>query len=177
MKKLIALILVLALSCAVLSALAEDALTDIHCEEMQFTTKIPASAAARYEENTGLVIYTKREGSIPYVVVKRRTPEQKFKNPENYLNNVYREYMENSMGDKYIGMIGVARTQTIGGRDLLCTRYEYYVSNVEVTLLVALDIRDAGDVEFYAKFYDGNEEITMAALEEAVRNYQEDSAE
>ena len=39
-----------------------------------------------------------------------------------------------------------------------------------------IDIRDGGDVEFTAKFYEGNEEVTMAALEEAVRNYLEDDA-
>ena len=80
--------LILALFCALLPAAAEE-LTDFSCTEMQFTTKVPAGAIPRYEEGNGLRIYTKAEGSIPYVAVYRRPLENKFKNPTDYLNNVF----------------------------------------------------------------------------------------
>ena len=55
-------------------------------------------------------------------------------------------------------------------------RYMYRLQGVEVTEIHVLYIRDAGDVEFTAKFYEGNEDVTMAALEEAVRYYAETDA-
>ena len=174
MKKLTAIILVLALACAALPAPAED-WTDFHCEEMQFTTKVPAGAVSRYEEGSGLRIYTKREGSIPYVQVYRRPLENKFSNPVNYLNNVVREFLENKYGEDSLGM-NPAKTWEAGGRELLGARYKFRLQGTEVTQIVLLDIRDDGDVQFDAKFYDGNEDVTMAALEEAVRNYREDGS-
>jgi len=174
MKKLTAVILVLALACTVLPAPAEEWI-DFSCKEMQFTTKVPAGATARYEEGNGLRIYTKSEGSIPYVQVYRRPLEQKFSNPVNYLNNVVREYLEEKYQDDSLGM-NPAQTWEAGGRELLGARYFFRLQGIEVTYVMLIDIRDAGDVQFDAKFYEGNEEVTMAALEEAVRNYRETDA-
>lgn len=174
MKKLLAVILVLALACAALPVMAED-LADFNCEEMKFTTKVPAAAFCRYEENTGLRIYTKAEGSIPYVQVTRRPLENKFSNPVNYLNNVLREYLEDKFGDDSMGM-NPAKEWEIGGQVMPGARYMYRLQGVEVTEIHVLYIRDAGDVEFTAKFYEGNEDVTMAALEEAVRYYAETDA-
>lgn len=179
MKKLIAILMILVLACTALSAAAaeneKEEWTDFHCEEMQFTTKIPSGATARYTENQGLRIYMVDDGVVPYVQVTRRPAEYKFTNPSGYLNNVYREYLENKYQNDSLGM-NPAKVMEIGGRELLGARYYYRISGVKVTQLLLIDIRDGGDVEFTAKFYEGNEEVTMAALEEAVRNYLEDDA-
>ena len=58
MKKLIAIILMIALACTALTAMAAE-LADVTCKEMQFTTKAPAGTVAGYTGDTGLVIYTK----------------------------------------------------------------------------------------------------------------------
>ena len=171
MKKLIAIILTLALACAALPVLAADG-TEFDCREMQFTTKVPAGAAARYEEGNGLRIYTKSEGSIPYVQVYRRPLENKFSNPTGYLNNVIREYLEDKYGSDSLGM-NPAKTWEVGGKELLGARYYFRLQGTKVTQIVLIEIRDGGDVQYDAKFYEGNEDITMAALEEAVRNYRE----
>ena len=171
MKKLIAIILTLALACAALPALAADGM-EINCKEMQFTTKAPAGTEVRYEEGNGLRIYTKSVGNIPYVQVYRRTLENKFKNPTSYLNNVIREYLEDKYGDDSLGM-NPAKTWEVGGKELLGARYYFRLQGTKVTQIVLIEIRDGGDVQYDAKFYEGNEDITMAALEEAVRNYQE----
>ena len=175
MKKLIALILTLILACAAMMACAEEEekWTDFHCEEMQFTMKVPEETLTRYEEEVGVRIYMLGEGSIPYVQVYRRPLEYKFSNPVGYLNNVYREYLEDKYQGDSLGM-NPAQTFELGGRELLGARYYYRISGVEVTQLLLIDIRDGGDVEFTAKFYEGNEEITLAALEEAVLTYLED---
>ena len=171
MKKLIAIILILALACAALPAMAEEWI-DITCKEMHFATKVPAGAVSRYEEGNGLRIYTKAEGSIPYVQVFRRPLENKFSNPTGYLNNVIREYLEDKYGDDSLGM-NPAKTWEVGGKELLGARYFFRLQGVKVTQIVLVEIRDDGDVQYDAKFYEGYEDVTMAALDEAVRYYQE----
>ena len=173
MKKLVAIALLLALACLLLPVQAEEGWTDFHCEEMQFTVKVPTAGLPRYEEEHGCRIYLKSEGSIPYVQVYRRPPEGKFKNPDNYLNNILREYLEETYGDDSLGM-NFASVMEIGGRELLSARYQFKIGDTVVTQISVLDIRDGGDVEFTAKFYDGNEEITLQTLEAAVASYAED---
>ena len=171
MKKLIAIILMLALACTALTALAAE-LTDVTCKEMQFTTKAPAGTVAGYTEDTGLRIYTKGEGGIPYVQVFRRPLEYKFINPQDYLNNVVREYLEDKYGKDSQGM-NPAKEMEIGGKTLLGARYYYVLQGTKVTQINVIEIRDAGDVEYTAKFYEGYEDITMETLETAVQYYQE----
>ena len=171
MKKLIAIILMLVLACTALTALAED-LTDVACTEMQFATKAPTGTITGYVEDTGLRIYTKTEGNIPYVQVTRRPLEYKFSNPQGYLNNTVREYLENKYGNDSQGM-NPAKDWEVGGKILLGARYYYVLQGIKVTQINLIEIRDAGDVEYTAKFYEGNEDITMAALEAAVSYYQE----
>ena len=175
MKKLLAVILALGLLCGAAppaGAAAAETLADFVCGEASFSLKVPADAAAVYEENTGLVIYTLSQGYIPYVVVSRRPADKKLKNPVNYLNNVYREYLENRFGDDSLGM-NPARSWDVGGKQLTGARYMYRIGKTVVTQLQLIEVRDGGDVEYTAKFYDGNEDITMAALDAAVRYYQE----
>ena len=93
MRKMLAMILaaMMILAAVTCGASAEE-WKDFFCEEEQFSTKVPASGTTRYEaENGGLVVYTEHDGYIPNLTVHRRSGENKFKNPTNYLNNVYRE--------------------------------------------------------------------------------------
>ena len=172
MKKLISILLALALLVSCIAALAEAEPEEYACREENFSTRIPAGTSAAYEEGTGLMIYARSEGNIPYVIVSRRPLDMKFQNPENYLNNVFREYMEDKYGDKFRGM-NPAKTWEAGGKELLGARYMYMVGDVQVTLLRLVEVRNGGDVEYTAKYTGDTEEITMAALDTAVRYYRE----
>lgn len=179
MKRMLALILgtVMILGMALCGASAEEGLTDCACAEDRYATKIPVGAAAVYDPNNGLTVYTEKEGSIPYVIVHRRTPEQKFSNPANYLNNVYREHMENKYTDQYLGMVGIAKDREIGGKQLLTAEYWFKVGKYTVVQLVMIEIRDAGDVEYIVKYVKEKKEATMIALDAIVRYYRETDTE
>ena len=176
MKKLMSLILALVLLASCVTVLAEEESTEFVCPEMNIATRIPAGAVARYEEGTGLVIYTRSEGYIPYVVVSRRSQEMKFKNPVDYLNNVVREHMENKYGDKYQGM-NSATVWEVDGKTVLGARYMFLIGDAPVPLFWVLEIRDGGDVEYTAKYTDETADITLTALNLAVRNYRETDTE
>ena len=87
----------------------------------------------------------------------------------------YREYLENRFEEDSLGM-NPARSWEVGGKQLLGARYMYRIGKTVVTQLQLIEVRDGGDVEYTAKFYDGNEDVTMAALDAAVRYYQETDA-
>ena len=95
MKQLICFILALAMFCGtfIVTASAES-LTEVHCDEEGFSLRIPSDKTAYWQEGVGFRVSVGEPGYVPYVAVSRRVGEERFKNPVNYLNNVYREYME-----------------------------------------------------------------------------------
>lgn len=171
MKKLICLILTLCLAtgCTILPAMAED-YADYICNEENFKTRIPLAGSSGYEKNNGLVIYTDMPGYIPYVIVHRRSLDKKFNNPMNYLNNVYREYLEGKHEDT---ATDPAKKWEIGGKELIGARYMYKIGKYTVVHVQLIEIREAGDVEYTAKYIQGEDTATMAALDAAVKYYQE----
>lgn len=177
MKKVLAMILaaMMVLTAAICGAAAEDEWKDFICAEEQFATKVPADAVSRYETDNGLVIYTEHEGYIPYLTIHRRTGDMKFKNPTNYLNNIYREYLENKYGDSSRGM-NPAKIQEVGGKELMGARYMYMIGEYLVVQQVLIEVRDAGDVQYVVKYIDGQGDAILAATEEAVKNYRETDA-
>lgn len=164
----------LALFLAFGSALADEKWVDYHCVEEGFSTKIPVAGSSGFEKNTGLVIYTDVPGYIPYVIVSRRPLDMKFNNPNNYLNNVYREYLEGKHEDTGTNP---AKIWEIGGKQLLGARYMYHLGEYLIYHIQLIEIRDGGDVEYTAKYIDGKGEGTLAALDAAVRFYKEDESD
>ncbi len=173
MKKILVLMMILVLlaTLAASTATAED-WTEYTCGEESFSLRVPVAANVRYEEGSGLVIYTGTAGKIPYAVFTRRPLELKFKNTEGYLNNVYREYLKEKYGDSFLGM-NPAKMWEAGGKELRGARYMYKVGEYTVVQLKLLDIRDAGDVEYTVKYVEGEDASVMAAVNEAVRTYRE----
>ena len=172
MKRILCLILAMTAlwGCA---ARAEQQLTDVRCAEEQFSTKAPTGAAAVYAENTGFQIFVEKAGLVPYVIVSRRPLDMKFSDPVNFLNNVFREHMENQYGENMIGM-NPCKKWEIGGKTLLGARYLYKVKGTTLCLLRLIEVRDDGDVEYSAKTIEGQDGPTMEALDAAVRYYQPD---
>ena len=170
MKRAIALLAMILIACVFVAAAAEDGLKTVQCDEEGFFTRIPEDCAAQYASGTGLQVFVENPGYIPYVIISRRPADMQFSNPVNYLNNVYREYMEEQYGDSMIGT-NPAREWETGGKKLTGARYLYKVGETTVCLLRLIEQRDDGDVEYSAKFIEGEDSKTMEALDAAVRHY------
>ena len=169
MKRCLFLILLTALLISVLGTGSAAATRQFHCDQQDFNIQIPEGAATSFKNNT-LTVYVESDGYIPYVMITRRPLDMKLSNPTNYLNNVYREYMENQYGDNMIGT-NPAKKYEMGGKTLVGARYMYKVQNTKVCLLRLIEVRDDGDVEYAAKYIDGDDAATMDVLENVIRSY------
>ena len=152
---------------------------DVRCEKDGFTTKIPEGSVSEYRTakgQMGLTVYLGEAGSVPCVIIHRRAMESKFKNPQNYLNNTYREFLENKYEENG-GSVGTnpAKTWEVGGKELIGARYHITVNGVENIQLLLIEVRDQGDVEYTGIYRNEEEEkLVMEALNAAVANYAED---
>ena len=176
MKRFAMILVLVLLACACLPALADTELAAVTCAEGGFSTKVPTDCTAQYTEGTGLQIYTDVAGYIPYVIISPRPADKQFSDPTNYLNNVYREYMEEKYGESMLGT-NPARKWEIGGKKLIGARYLYQVSDATVCLLRLIEQREDGYVEYTAKFIVGEDEKTMEVLDAAVRYYSRGGAD
>lgn len=179
MKKTMSILLILALVCGCAIALADSEWTDYHCEKDGFSTKIPLNALTDYRDEKGMVgmiTYLKVPGFPPFVMAHRRPAEGKFKNPQGYLNNTYREFLEEKYPNDSVG-INPAKTREIGGKELIGALYTLYNKEYDLTSyqLQLIEIRDGGDVEYIAMYSpEDDEETVMKTLDTIVANYRED---
>ena len=147
MKKLLGILLalVLLLSCGAVFAETDDEWADFHCTEDQFTTKIPAHKNNEYKTDLGYMgfrVYLDVPGYPPYVLIHRRPLKEKFNNPMNYLNNIYREFLEEKYTGSKVGM-NPAKTMDIGGKQLIGARY-YIGDTVQLQLIECLGVMSHG---------------------------------
>ena len=176
MKRFAMILALVLLACACPPALADTELAAVTFAERGSSTKAPTSCTAQYTEGTGLQIYTGVAGYIPYVIISPRPADMQFSNPANYLNNVYREYMEEKYGENMLGT-NPAKKWEIGGKTLIGARYMYKVGDTSVCMLRLIEQREDGDVEYTAKYIDGEDAKTMEALDAAVRYYSRGGAD
>jgi hypothetical protein len=179
MKKLLSILLVLILLSGCAAALAGDEWASYHCTKDGFSTKIPLNALTDYRDEKGMVgmiTYLNVPGFPPFVMAHRRPMEGKFKNPQGYLNNTYREFLEEKYPNDSIG-INPAKIWEIGGKELIGAKYTLQNKEYDLTTfqLQLIEIRDGGDVEYTAMYNpEDDEELVMKTLNTIVENYRED---
>ena len=172
MKRLFCMILSLSLLlCCLAGAAGEEELPllDVYCAEQDFSTKCLADYSTEWEEGNGLCIWMDGPGYVPNVLIFRRPLDKKFNNPVNYLNNVYREYMEDKYGDS-VGTNPCQKVE-IGEKTVYLARYHYEANGNKLCMARVIEVRDDGDVEFAAKYPEDDPQDAAAALYMAVLYY------
>ena len=172
MKKLVSVLLILALAASCAAALADSEWEDYTCENDGFTTKKPAGAIEVYNRTRGYEgswIRLKKPGFPPYVVIHRRPADKTIRNPENYLNNTYPEFLEEKYAESGVAF-SPATTMNMGGRDMIGIRY-LIGDTVQLHLI---ETREPGDAEYIAVFEPADEEMVLEMLDVIIANYAED---
>lgn len=170
MKRIFNLLILLLVLCGSLNSVvfADDLLKRVYCDEQNFSVVIPADNTADWDDEVGLRVSLENPGYVPYLGIYRRT--EKLNDPVNFLNNVYREYMEEQYNNNVA--TNPCMEYNIGGKVLYTASYHYDVYGIKLCVTKMIEVRDDGDVEYMAKYIEGNEEETLAVLDFVMRNYQ-----
>ena len=143
-------------------------LVEIACREQGFTTMADPAYSWDYQEGTGLSIYTRNAGKIPYVIVFRS--EDLLGEPYEYIQEQYTPHMRNKYGEALADVQEIERYE-IGGKQLPAGLYSYYVGDTLVDMLRLMDSSGSRTVSYTAKFIHGEGDATMAALDAAIRGF------
>ena len=158
--------------CMAGAAVAEENLRDVHCEEQEFSTKIPADLTAYWEEGNGLRISVEDPGYVPFVLVWRKGSSPT--DGAEHLSNDYTQHMREQYGNDLIGEVQY-EYYDIGGKKLPAALFTYKVDGGTLCLLRLEEVRDdQTTVQYTAKYVNGDPDATLAALDTAVRYYRPD---
>ena len=176
MKKWISILLALVLLVSCAAAAAAEEWAEYCCGEERFTIQKPLHTNTEYKNERGMVgqrIYLGVPGYPPFVLVHRRALARGLKNPENYLNNTYREFLEKKNSDSSV-MTSKAKIWEAGGKQLTGAKYVIRSGGTEITQIQLVEKRLLGDVEYTAMYSTAEEEAkVMEALNAAAESYLE----
>jgi len=137
-------------------------------DPFDFCTKYSEEDSYKWDEECGIVIYTKTEGSIPYVMVWRSYDDSSTAE-ELHSSDTSEFYYEYGNDLLYASE---PSTYTIAGKSLSGAEYQYMVGEYKVTMVRLIDESPrTGYVLYTAKYLDDSKDETMEALETAIANY------
>lgn len=144
----------------------------VSCPEQGFSTLTSTQVGAKFVEGDGMYIYTEEYGYIPYaqLYVMADPPSDL----HAYFDNTFTPYMQQQYGGDLIAIQELGDT-TLGGRPVVAAKYAYRLQGYVIEMLRAYDNRDGRTLIYTAKYFQGEGDATLAALEEAVANYQPDA--
>ena len=143
-------------------------LAEIPCPELGFTTMADPSFPWEYQDGTGIVIYTKTPGSIPYVIVWQS--EDLIAEPFEYICEQYTPHVKNQYGDDLV-YYQEYEEYSLGGKQLPAGVYNYRLNGTMIDLIRVYDSTGKRTVAFTAKYIQGEAEPTLSALHDAIRYF------
>ena len=173
MKRRLSVCLFILVVLFALFAAAETDPKDFHCGEQGYTTRIPADASTTFQPGNGLRIWLDEPGYVPNVLIWRRTDD--VEDPQTYIRETYTEHMKKTYGSRLVGT-SLSEYVDMGGKRLLGAAYIYKGSSgATINQMHLLEVREDGQVEYDARYLNSERDMTLAALDAAVRYYQPDS--
>ncbi|MBQ5973881.1 MAG: hypothetical protein IJL69_06725 [Oscillospiraceae bacterium] len=141
---------------------------DAVSEAQRFSTKCLDSYEVVWSDDAGLYIYTGFGQGIPYVLIYRHAGLSL--SEDDYLETVVRPDMQNSYGEDLLDASRL-KEYTLGGRTMPGILFTYRLNEYTVKSLRLCWKTGDSLISFTAKYLDGEERATMAALETAIENF------
>ena len=146
-------------------------LVEIPCPELGFTVMADPDYAWDYKDGTGITIYTKTKGSIPYVIVWQS--EDLIMEPFEYIREQYTPHIKAQYGDDLV-YYQEYEVYHLGGKEIPAGVYTYRLQGTLVDLIRAYDSTGSRTVAYTAKYVQGEAEPTLSALHDAIRYFRAD---
>ena len=144
------------------------------CTQQDFSFLYDGVYTAEWNERTGVTIYTQEPGSIPYLQIFRSTESHAGFDAKAHFASVIRQMTE-EYGDRLI-----AKTEykyyTVAGKELEGGVVIKYKSGTDVVeMLIVAELTQDSVVQYVCRYFDGQGDATLKALEKAVASYQPDA--
>ena len=174
MKKLILGLLCMFL---LLTAACAENTKLVNCDELGIVLSIPENCTTKYSSSArGLYVYAEEEGAIPYVLIVPRTESMRFKDPEGYLNQGYKDYMIKTYGKGQTEM-SPAKSYEFGGKTMLGARYGYTVDGHPLEQLKLIEIGTDSDIEYTVKYLKGEDKAVLSLMDAVAFSLQTDNGD
>ncbi|MBR5998357.1 MAG: hypothetical protein IK027_04550 [Deltaproteobacteria bacterium] len=159
-------------ACAAATVCAAEGLKDVHCNEQGFSTKIPEGLSAYWEKGNGLRISVGSPGYVPFVLVWK-TGRMNFDPAEYFKRDA--AHMKEKYGDR-LRAFSVMEYYEVGGKKLPAARYVYDTNSARLGMMRLIEPQQDYTVIYTAKYINGDDKATLAALDAAVRYLRPDGA-
>lgn len=174
MKKLILVLLCMLL---LMTAASAENTKLVNCDELGIVLSIPESCTTKYSSSDrGLYVYAEEEGAIPYVLIVPRTESMRFKDPEGYLNQGYKDYMVKQYGASLTDT-SPAKAFEFGGKTMLGARYGYTVDAHQLEQLKLIEIGTDSDMEYTVKYLKGEDKAVLSLMEAVASSLETDNGD
>lgn len=182
MKNILRLLLTVSLLCLCGCGSAEDktiiqypdgveftgTLVPVEVPEAGFSTKMDESLTHTYKSSDGVYIYTRKEGTIPYVLINYYPGQADYL--ETYLAEDSIGWMKDHYGDDLLE-ISEVEDMTYEGKPLRGFTAKYNLDGAEINFMEVCEIVDEGIADYILKFEDSAEPYTMAAFKTALKEF------
>ena len=172
MKRVLCIMLMLALLCALIPAgNAETELVEIRNDAGKYSIRVPEGT--QYQVNGFSFELFLQQSSLPFISVDRRTDDY---DPIDYLHNYWPQVMTETFGDDLAGVIR-HDTYEIGGKTMPAVSFTFRYDGSIINEIRLWETRSDGNVEYLTRFRNSDRDTTLAALDGVVRYYQPDGAD
>lgn len=132
----------------------------ITCPEQNYSAVCTRDCVTYWQEGTGLYVYTKEWGVVPYVLIN--VADGQLDIPAFFRDTVA-PHMRESYGDDLLEEIDCGNI-TIGERVMTAMAFRYRLDGDVVYMLRALENRDGFNVSYIMKYFEGAPETRDAVM-------------
>ena len=144
------------------------------CTQQDFSFLYEGGYTAEWNERTGVTVYTEEPGAIPYLQIFRSPESHAGFDAKAHFTAAIRQMTE-EFGDRLI-----AKTEyeyyTVADKELEGGATIKYKSGMDVVeMLIVTELTQDSVVQYVCRYFDGQGDATLKALEKAVVSYQPDA--
>lgn len=140
------------------------------CTQQEFSFHYEEGNTPEWNDNTGVNLYIEKVGELPYLQIYRSTDSFADFDSKAYfdalVSQVSEAYGENLVSKTQYESYNVGDKKLEGGAS-----FQYRTDPYDVEMLIVTDIMEDSVVQYVCRYYVGQQEAAIRALEKAVSSY------